>query len=496
MTDPPAGLLIENARFVLTQDGERNLLEGVSIAVQGDTIAAVGPAHEVAKRFKGARTLDASDRLVTPGLINAHTHMESCFDKGLLDDVPAVPYCERKFSFTWGSLTAENYYYAALHTMLSCLKTGTTTIADCGTIPSLEDSVVRAVRDIGIRGVLARELMDVHAATKTTYASYDAFTELCDRLQENTRECIENSEAFIREFHMAAGGRVRAALDIQQVCNCTPELIHGILDLAERYDLGIQSHAAVTHDMVEMTRKRTGMRDVEYLHHVGVLGPRLICAHMCWLNTRELMLMKEAGAHVAHVPGASLHGIYSSAHARSRIPEFVNLGVNVALGNDETNTGTCHDMVREMYLVAGCHAEARGTHVFPDEDLFQLRSGATQSIVIDMATRNGAKALRMEDEVGSIEAGKKADLVLWDLTSYEWVPTARQNLVSNFIFNATGRSARTVIVNGVPVIDDYRLTTMDESEILRKAQEFGEGIIPTAPWLREPETWELKWVRE
>ena len=496
MSDTQVDLLIENARFVLTQDAERNLLEGVSIAIRGDTIATVGPASEIRYQYSAARTIDASDRFVTPGLINAHTHMESCYDKGLMDDVPAVPYCERKFSFTWGILTDENYYYAALHTMLSCLKTGTTTIGDCGTIPTMEDSVVRAVRDIGIRGVLARELMDIHTATKTSYASYDAFTQLCDRLQEDTRACVENSEAFIREHHMGADGRVRAALDIQQVCNCSPELIEGILDLADRYNIGIQSHVAVTHDMVEMTRKRTGMRDVEYLNHVGVLGPRLICAHMCWLDAGELVLMKESGAHVAHVPGASLHGLYSSVHSRSRIPELVNLGVNVALGNDETNTGTCHDLVREMYLVSGCHAEARGTHVFPDEDLFQIHSGATRATAIDMATLNGAKGLLLEKEIGSIEAGKKADLVLWDLTSYEWIPTTRHNLISNFIFNATGRSARPVMVNGAPVIDDYRLTTMDEKEILRKVQEFGEGIIPTAPWLAEPETWELKWVKE
>ena len=125
----------------------------------------------------------------------------------------------------------------------------------------------------------------------------------------------------------------------------------------------------------------------------------------------------------------------------------MNLGVNVALGNDETNTGTCHDMVREMYLVSGCHAEARGTHVFPDEDLFQIHSGATRATAIDMATRNGAKGLLLEKEVGSIEAGKKADLVLWDLTSYEWIPTTRHNLISNFIFNARagarGRSSST-----------------------------------------------------
>jgi 5-methylthioadenosine/S-adenosylhomocysteine deaminase len=111
-----------------------------------------------------------------------------------------------------------------------------------------------------------------------------------------------------------------------------------------------------------------------------------------------------------------------------------------------------------------------------------------------MATINGARALQLQNEIGSIEVGKKADLVLWDLTSYEWIPTTRFNLVSNFIFNATGRSAHTVICDGRPVIDDYRLATMDEQEVLRTCQQFGEHIQPQAPWLHDPEVWRLRWV--
>ena len=151
-------------------------------------------------------------------------------------------------------------------------------------------------------------------------------------------------------------------------------------------------------------------------------------------------------------------------------------------------------MVREMYLVTGVHAEARRTFVSPDTNLFQIPSGATKAIALDMATINGARALQLQNEIGSIEVGKKADLVLWDLTSYEWIPTTRFTLVSNFIFNATGRSARTVICDGKPVIDDYGLATMDEQEILRTCQQFGEQIQPQAPWLRDPEVWRLRWV--
>lgn len=479
----PVDLMIDDARFVLTQDGDRRFLEHASIAVQGNRIVAIGDRQELRDKYAANRTIDASERLVTPGLINAHSHLESCFDKGLLDDVPLVPYVDRKCSFTWDTLTQENYYYAAAHTLLSCLKTGTTTIADCGTIPPYEHSVVRAVSDIGARGVLARMMLDIHEAG------------IPERLQENTKDCLDNTEAFIRDHHLSANGRVIAALDIQQVCYSSEELIAGIKDFTERYDIGIQTHAAVTFEVVELTRRRTGMRDIEYLNHVGVLGPRLVAAHMAWLDINEIFLMKETGAHVAHVPGSSLHGIYGSLNARSAIPEMVQAGVNVSLGNDETNTGTCHDMVREMYLVVGAHAEARRTFNSPDTSLFQIPTGATQATALDMATINGAKALGLEDEIGSIEIGKKADLVLWDLTSYEWIPTTRLNLVSNFIFNATGRSARTVIVDGVAVIDDYVLTTIDEQEILRTCQQFAEEIQPTAPWVKNPEEWRLRWVQ-
>jgi 5-methylthioadenosine/S-adenosylhomocysteine deaminase len=280
-------------------------------------------------------------------------------------------------------------------------------------------------------------------------------TKLPKRLQENTKKCLRNTEAFVKQHHLSADGWVIAALDIQQVCNSSDALVSGIKDLAERYDLGIQTHAAVNFEVVEFTRRRTGMRDIEYLHHLGVLGPRLVAAHMGWLDVNEIFLMKESGAHVVHIPGSSLHGVYGSLNAGSSIPELVRTGVNVALGNDETDTGTCHDMVREMYLVAGAHAEARRTFVSPDTNLFQIPTGATNAVVLDMATINGAKALRLEREIGSIEVGKKADLVLWDLTSYEWIPTTRYNLLSNFIFNATGRSARAVICDGKAIIDNY-----------------------------------------
>jgi 5-methylthioadenosine/S-adenosylhomocysteine deaminase len=495
--DGPADILIKDAKFVLTMDDERRLLEGVSIAIRGDRIDAIGETAELERRAgPETKTIDAGEFFVTPGLVNSHIHLESCYDKGLLDDLPVVPWCERYFSYTYGTLTDESYYYAALASLLACVKTGTTTVSDCGTIQTMEESCVRAVDDIGMRAVLARDLMDIHGASKSDYVSYDAFTDLLDRLQESTEDCLERSEKFINDYNESADGRIRTWLDLQQVCNCSPELCQGVVKLADGYGVGIQTHAGVSHDMVEMTRKRFGMRDIEYLDAQGVLGRNFLAAHMAWTNAGELIRLKETDSNVAHVPGSSLHGLYSAISSRSHIPEYVNAGINVGLGNDESSTGTCHDMMREVYLVSTVHAEARHTMLFPNRDLFQLETGERSPVAVEMATINGARALNWQDEIGSLEVGKKADIALWDLTSYEWIPTNRINLLNNWVYNATGRSCDTVICNGRVIMEGQSVLNVDEAEIRNKAQEYYESYYSQAQWIENPEVWELKWVRE
>jgi cytosine/adenosine deaminase-related metal-dependent hydrolase len=149
-----------------------------------------------------------------------------------------------------------------------------------------------------------------------------------------------------------------------------------------------------------------------------------------------------------------------------------------------------------MYLVSTIHAEARHPYIFPDPDLFMLRTSDENPKALEMATLNGARALNWEDEIGSLEIGKKADVALYDLTSYEWIPTVRENLINNFIYNGTGRSCDTVICNGQVIMEGKKILTIDEDEVRRKAQQFAEEYVPTAPWLKNPEVWELKWVRE
>ncbi len=489
-------ILIKNARLTLTMDEQRRLLENAAIAIDEGKIIDIGDTAVLKKKHKAEHVIEGKDFFVTPGLVNGHIHLESAYDKSMADDVPVVPWCERYFSWTYMNLTDENYYYAVLKNLLECLKTGTTTVCDCGTIQTMEDSPAKAVEEIGMRAVLGRDLMDVHEATKTAYASYDAFTELCGKLRETTDQCLKRSEDFIKKYEGAANGRIKAWMDLQQVCNSSPELCKGTRELANKYGVGILTHAGVSHDMVEMTRKRFGMRDIEYLYNQGVLGPDFMAAHMAWVNGSELLMLKETNSNVVHVPGSSMHGVYSAVSMRGKIPQMVNMGINVCIGNDESSTGTAHDLVRDIWTVAVGHAEAWHPYVFPDPDLFMLKTADPNPKVLEMATLDGAKALGWDKDIGSIEVGKKADIVMWNLKRVQWVPVTKYNVVNNFVYNGTGNSADTVIIDGKIVMENGAVKTVNEEKVIDKVQKFGEKIIPTAPWIKKPEIWELKWVRE
>lgn len=219
------------------------------------------------------------------------------------------------------------------------------------------------------------------------------------------------------------------------------------------------THAGVVEPMVELTMKRFGLRDIERLDKLGILGSDVLSAHMGWLSGKEFTILKEKGVNVAHCPSSSMHGAYGSI-SRGLIPEMVEAGINVAIGCDGTTCSNHLDMVRQMYLVATTHKEVRLSEKVMHP-----------SKVIEMATLNGAKALLLDRQVGAIEIGKKADLVLFDLKRPEWTPVHRYNLLQNLVYSASGDSVDTVIVDGKILMENRKIKTIDEEAVIEGAQE-------------------------
>lgn len=459
-----ADILIKNG-YILTQDKERTIIEDGAVAIQGDRILEVGKASELEKRHKVLKVINARNKLVMPGLIDSHSHLECYLSRGLLDDILCVPWIVRYFSWYYGLLTDEIYNLAAKLTCLEMIKTGTTCFCDCGTINTLEDAAVRAVEEIGIRGVLGRIMMDIYDPP--------ALEGIPEHLKETTKEALDRGEEFIKKYNGGANGRIQAWLDLQQMPNSSDELCHGTKALAGKYRVGILTHAAVTEPMVRMTEERFGLPDIERCHKVGLLGPNFMAAHMGWVNGKELYLLKQTNSNVAHIPGSSMRGAYGSV-IRGRFPEMVSMGINVALGCDGASCGNFYDMVQQLYLAATAHKEVR-----LDATIMKAQE------VLDMATVNGARALLWERDIGSLEAGKKADIAIFDLMRPEWLPVGKVNLVSNLVYSATGDSCDTVIIDGQIVMENRKVLTVNERRLLEQAQETFQEVVRRADWLKK-----------
>jgi 5-methylthioadenosine/S-adenosylhomocysteine deaminase len=216
---------------------------------------------------------------------------------------------------------------------------------------------------------------------------------------------------------------------------------------------------------VEYVQQQKGLTDVEYLDRLGILGPNMLIIHAAWLSDAEVELIKKHDVKVCHCPGASLHGAYGAC-SHGKFPELIEAGATVCLGTDLTSNNNSLDMFRTMYQVATCHKEARldATLISPEQ-------------AVEMATVQGARALMWEDEIGSLEAGKKADIILVNTMKPNWLPVHDFSLVPNLVYSGDGADVDTVIIDGRVIMEGGKVQTMDEKEVLTKAQEAGARIF-------------------
>ncbi len=443
-------ILIENA-VVMPMNADRKLILDASIAVKGKEIVDVGSSVELQGTYEAARKIDGKNKLAMPGLINGHTHLSGALARGMIDDLSLTPWIQKAFYFTSRGLDEENYYISTMLLCLEMLKTGTTCFADCGTVEGMEQAAVSAIEKIGMKAVLGRTVMDVADIHASSYKRREATTE----------ENLVGGEEFIRRWNNAADGRIQAWLCLMLVPSVSDELCVRASELVRKYGVGILLHASVTPGEVELCVEQHGLTPIERLYHLGVLGPDLLASHTSWITGRELILLKETGASIIHVPSSSMKGAYGSL-SMGKFPELVSIGVNVGLGSDGAPSSAFQDMVRVINLAASGHKEARlDPRVMPSED------------VVEMATVNNAKALLWSDRIGVLEKGKRADIVLFDLMRPEWIPWNEKNLLSNLVYSASGNSADTVVIDGEIVMEEGVVKTVDEIEIMEKAQMMG-----------------------
>lgn len=456
-------LLVENADYVLTVDPDDTVLEGASLAVVDGLIEAIGPADEISEAYAGVefdRIVSGGDRLVAPGLVDAHLHLSEELSRSLFPDCLTT----REWVFNWGkpyyaAVLEEDEYLSALTASIEMIKSGTTCFLEMGA-QSDPAETVRALGEIGMRGITGRHAADrkpdelpPHWTPEMVERHFfrsaeEALTELC--------RCVET-------WNGSAGGRVRCWVNIEGKEPCSPELHVGARALAADLGVGTTYHLASSIEEAQVSERRYGLWPVERLADLGGLGPNLVLAHAVALKENEVQLLAEAETKVAFCPGTSLK-IAKGATRIGRYPELLSAGVTVALGCDGTSASGSLDMMRQMYLAAGLFKDAR-----MDATLVPARQA------VRLATIEGAKALLWDDEIGSLEVGKRADLIMFDLADIEWTPC--HDPVQAFVYSATPRSLRTVLIDGRVVLDEGTITTVDEPEIAREARSRARAIV-------------------
>lgn len=459
-------ILIEKADWIVTVDAKRRLLRGGSILIENDRIAFVGPAADLASEIAVDRRIDGRGLLIAPGFVDTHVHNTQQLGRGLADecDIPKQ-LLERLYGYE-SVLTSHEAYLAAKLCQMELIKAGTTCFLDPSSY--FPDETARAVSETGMRGVISRTAFDVHRTPIGDMPGRAMF-------RETLEQAMQAAEKTVATHRNTCGGRLDAWFALRILAGCSDELCRRTRHLADKYDTGIVMHASESRDEVVASRLTSGASDVERLEALGVLGPKMVMIHMGWASPTEIELARRYRFKISHTPATS-YRIAMGDQVHGKFPEMAEIGVTVSLSCNSAMSSNFMDMVRLMNLGAGAMRSIRlSAFIFPPEQM------------VEMATINGAIAVDKQNEIGSIEVGKKADVVAFDTMRPEWRPML--NPLSNLVHSARG-GAHTVIVDGRILVDAGKVTFVDERALLAECQGHGLNIaarsglgpVTRSPW--------------
>lgn len=456
----PVDTLIR-ATTVVTMNADRQIVTDAAVAITGERISHVGKTAEIVPLVTPRHVIDGSRFVMTPGFVNGHIHITGePITRGFVPD--DTGWHENVWQWLvplYQSQEPEDEAASASLAALEMLRTGTTTFLEAGTIRHLEP-VAEALEASGIRGRIGKWTED---RAFDPGESQTAKTDAAIRAMEDALDSLTGSSGLVEVWPLLVGH-----------ITSTDEMWQAAVALARDKGARVAAHMSPVEADPEWYLANTGRRPVIHLAEIGALGPQVCLTHAVHVDEAEITALAEFGANVAHCPMSGLKGAYGLGPA-GRFPEMQAAGVNLMLGTDGNNNSNSSDLMRAAYLVAALFKDARrDTSAFPAHE------------ALAMLTLNGAKGLGLSEAIGSIEVGKKADLVLHDTQRPEWQPLF--NIPNQLIWSADGRGVHSVWVNGRQVVDNYRSTTIDEEKIYAEAIRAGKAVIARAS-LPDKQVW-------
>lgn len=429
-------VIIENG-VVVTINPAHDIIDNGFVAVKGDTIVAIGSAGDRGN-YQACETVDAKGGIIMPGLINTHTHIAMSGFRGLADDLELMDWLTKHIFPAEAVMRREHVYQNALLSCVEMIMSGTTCVND---MYFYADEVAKALKHAGMRGVVGETLYDFDSP------NYGP---------------LENGYAFMRE--LIEQYKDDALIDISANAH-SPYLLarEGLLKtyaIAEEYDVLFSIHVAETQTEVAQMLEKTGFTPMGYLNDLGVLSKRSALAHCVALNDEDIALMAQTGASANLCPESNL----KLASGVARVPDMLKAGVNLSLGTDGCASNNDQDMFGEIGLTARLH---KGVTLDPTVvDAYKA---------VEMATLNGAKALGIADQTGSLESGKKADIIIVDTNKPHLTPI--YNPVSHLAYAVKGGDVCFTMVNGQILMQNYALTGLDKDEIMAQVRENAKNYL-------------------
>lgn len=422
-----ADILITGAS-IYTMEGPERVIEDGDIVIEGNRIVALGPRGSVGSAEQAKRVIDGSGMIALPGFINCHTHSAMTLLRGYADDLPLMTWLSEKIWPVEDKLEAEDIYWGAMLCCLEMIKSGTTTFAD---MYFCMEQVALAVEKSGLRACLSRGLIGNG---------------------DNAGAALKENTQLYEKWNGGADGRIKIWFGPHAPYTCPPEYLRQVLELANKYETGLHIHIAETLSEVEQIRADYGKTPVEHLDDIGVFDLPVLAAHCVHLQADDMEILARKQVRVAHCPESNM----KLASGVAPVVDLIEAGVLVSLGTDGASSNNNLDMLEEMRSAA--MLQKVSTMEPTAMDAFTA---------LNAATANGARALGLADEIGLLQVGMKADLILIDKRSPHLCP--QHNITANMVYAAHSADVDTMLVDGKIIMEHRRVLTLDEEEVMRQA---------------------------
>lgn len=440
--------------LVITMDPGRRIIQDGAIAIKDDRIIAVGKTKDIMNLYSNSSNYDVQGKILMPGLIDSHVHMAQAMLRGSADDLPLMEWLTERIWPMQGSYSSKEGQVSAELCMLEMLKSGTTTFIEAMLASTYGfDGIAGALEKSGMRGVLAKIVMEEPKKPTLMHPG----------LIETKDSSFGEAVAMHHKWHGQANGRIQVWLAPRWTGYVNPDVMDEVARLMNQENIRVTMHFAQSPEEVASIKERFHCDPVELLQQLELVGDKLLLIHATNLSQGDVKGLAKTKTHLVHCPISNM----KIGMGYTPVPALLKEGVNVALGCDGAPCNNNYDMFLEMRTAAIIHkGNANDPTILPAET------------VLEMATINGAKALGLEKEIGSLEVGKKADFIIINTRQPHLVPSP--NPISTIVYAAKGSDVEHVVIDGKTIVDKEQVLTLDEDAVLASARDLSQKIYAKA----------------